>query len=665
MPNKLSQFWQELKRRNVVRVITVYAGAAFVILELVSNISEPFGLPDWTMKLVFVILIIGLIIAVILSWIYDIHPEEGIVKTEPVQERKSGGSPTASNGWKIASYISFAVIVGLIVLNIVPHSGKKEILDKSIAVLPFIDDSPDKDNEHIINGIMEDLLINLQTIKELRVPGRTSTEQYRNNPKSIPEIASEMNVTYIVEGSGQRYGNSLRLRVQLVEGSTDKHIWADSYDEVINGPEDIFRIQSRLAESIAKELQAVITPEEKELIESIPTTSLTAYDLYQRGKDELWKYNININNSEVLDKAENYFHEALTIDSAYSLAYLGLAEIYGRKNTITEYLSENFLDSVLMLTNMALSYDKDLADAYIIRGDYYRYTGSSDKALKDYNQALKLNANAWEAYYGKARLNWNNDVVASIDNYQKAIEIHRGRELPRILGHLGMQFEFAGFHEIAKAYFDDKLVLDNDSTAYLEFLGGIEWHRGNLEESNNYYYQGYILDSTNSTNQYHLWSGYSFAGHFDEALRYCEKWLAQLDTTLIISYRTNGMHRAGYVYWQNNLHDKAEAYFIRQLEFNNWEINSDLPNAQEGWSYYDRAAVYAFRGDRVKAYEDLNKLNERTRFPAWFITQIKIDPLFDSIRDEPEFQQIVRDVEAKYQAEHERVRQWLEENDML
>ena len=136
-PNKLSQFWQELKRRKVLRVITVYAAVAFVILQLVEILAPSLRLPERTMNFILVILIVGFIIAVILSWVYDIHPEGGIVKTEPVDKVKEVDVPKSSNSWKIASYFSFVVIVGLIVLNIVPRSNNKKILEKSIAVLPL------------------------------------------------------------------------------------------------------------------------------------------------------------------------------------------------------------------------------------------------------------------------------------------------------------------------------------------------------------------------------------------------------------------------------------------------------------------------------------------------------------------------------------------------
>jgi len=188
MPNKLSQFWQELKRRNVVRVITVYAGAAFVIIELINNITEPLHLPEWTPTLVIILLAIGFPVAIIFSWIYDVHPEGGIVKTEPAIKVKVEEFPRSSKGWKIASYISFVVILGLIVLNIIPRTDNKENLDKSIAVLPFKNDSPEQTEMYFIDGTMESILDNLCKIKDLRVVSRTSVEQYRNNPKPIPIV---------------------------------------------------------------------------------------------------------------------------------------------------------------------------------------------------------------------------------------------------------------------------------------------------------------------------------------------------------------------------------------------------------------------------------------------------------------------------------------------
>jgi len=669
MPNKISQFWQELKRRNVIRVITVYAGAAFVILELVDMSTEPFGLPSWTFTLASVLLSIGFIIAIILSWIYDVHPEGGMVKTEPAHEVKKEDIPKPSSGWKIASYISFVVIVALIILNIIPRNNRseaEEILDKSIAVLPFIDDSPDKNNEHIINGIMEDLLINLQSIKELRVPGRTTTEQYRNNPKSIPEISNELNVAYLVEGSGQRYGNKIRLRVQLIEGKTDKHIWADSFDEVINGPEDFFRIQSQIAKSIAAKLQAVITPEEKQLIEKIQTTNLTAYDFYQRGRAEHEKHWLD-GHKEALERAEDLYYQALEYDSTFALAYTGLAWVYWNKHELEEYLTENFLDSVLILTDIALSFDDQLAEGYIIKGQYFQSHNQKEQALNEYEKAIKFNPNEWLAYWGKGSLNYMDDNIKTIDNLNKAASLQRGSFLPLIYRRLCYAYLTAGFKETSYNYVEEALKLDNDSVEYYFALVRIEHGISDYENTIEFGERLGNIDST-FNDYYRTLSliGYSHLvlGQVEESLeclKKSEKILKSLDRTmgLVLTW-------LGHAYRVKGFNEEAKHYLNEGIE----EYHKILELGQFRQSreidvYYNLAASYASLGDKDKSYEYLRRMNQFERMSLWVTGNIKDDPMFNSIRNEPEFQQIVKDIEAKYHAEHERVRQWLKENDML
>ena len=198
-------------------MITVYAGAAFVIIELINNITEPLRLPDWTPTLVIVLLAIGFPIVFIVSWIYDAHPEGGVVKTDPVDKLKAEDITISSTGWKIASYISFVVIVGLIVLNVIPRTSNRKILDKSIAVLPFRNDSPDEEKMYFINGTMDAILDNLCMIADLRVRSRNTVEQYRDNPKPTPVVAEELNVSYVLQGSGQKIGNRVHLTVQLID----------------------------------------------------------------------------------------------------------------------------------------------------------------------------------------------------------------------------------------------------------------------------------------------------------------------------------------------------------------------------------------------------------------------------------------------------------------
>ena len=647
-PNKLSQFWQELKRRNVVRVSTVYAGAAFVIIELINNITEPLHLPEWTPTFVIVLLAIGFPILIIFSWIYDVHPEGGIVKTEPAEKVKAEKIPKSSNSWKIASYVSFAVILGLIVLNVIPRAGKKEILDKSIAVLPFESLSDDPEKRYQADGVMDAILLHLSKIEDLRVVSRTSVEQYRGTDKTINEICEEQDVAYVLEGSYRRYGDEARLIVQLIRAGKEGHVWANQYDRNWG---NILQVESEVAQEVARELQAVITPEEKQRIENIPTSNLTAYDFYQRGRQELgWD----------LDLAKKHFLEAHNYDSTFAEAYTGLAMVYYHQLYMTDYLSENYLDSMLILTNIALSYNDQLDEAYLIRGIYYWQIGNMDLAEMDFNQAVMLNPNNGKAYSRLSQMNLFTDFVKSISNQHKSISVDRGPDLGSRIFNLGYRYLMAGFLDKAEYYYREGFKLTNDTASFNGLMGMIQHFKGNFEEAIEYFKKCRLHHK-----YYNTWLGIDLymIGEKKESLEVFEEWIESQQEQGDLSI--NSMQRVAYAYWINGDQEKADYYFDLQIEYSLGIIELNRLYAQTYFSYYDLAGVYAFRGEKEKAYENLRIMNQAEVF-AWFLANlIKWDEMFDSIREEPEFQQIVRDVEAKYQAEHERVRQWLEDNEML
>jgi len=556
------------------------------------------------------------------------------------------------------------VVVVLFVFDIIGGDKRIKELEKSIAVLPFFNDSEDQENTYFINGIMDEVLINLQTIKDLRVVSRSSVEQYRDpNRPTSPEIANKLNVSYIVEGSGQKYGNTFVLRVQLLEGGKDRHLWGESYEQKIDNIDDIIRIQSQIAQSIANELKAIITPEEKQLIEKTPTTSLTAYDFYHRGREEYWKYWSNNDNREALEKAEDLYHIALEYDFTFALAYTGLARVYWSKHYWEEYFSVTFLDSVLILCDIALSFNDKLAEAYTIKGNYYQEQGAEQKALEEFDKALKINPNSWEVYYRKGLL-YPYDHVWVLENYHKAVLLNRGAELPTMLKDLAACYRNAGFPERAKNYLLEAFKLDGDSVNYYFNLVGIEGNYGNYKNAIELSLKGYAIDSNYVNFLRNLGYYYMFFGQYEESLKYFNKYTDRLISLGTLSSAYNLMHRIGYVYWQNNYKEEAEKYFDISAEY----CNKMIELGGRGWwgyhfyNYYDLAGIYAFRGEKDKAYENLRIFNQNETEPFWMVTLIKDDPLFNSIRDESEFQQIVRDVEVKYQAEHERVRKWLEEN---
>jgi len=664
-PNTLSQFWQELKRRKVIRVITVYAAAAFVILQLVEILAPSLRLPEWTMNLILVLLVVGFIIAVILSWIFDVHPEEGIVKTEPVQKASETSAPTSSKGWKIASYISFVVIVGLIVLNIIPRSkGTRgiEILDKSIAVLPFINDSPDQENEHFISGCMMSILDNLSKIKELRVINRASVDQYKNSTKSVREIAEELDVSYLIYARGQKFGNRIMLTVQLID-EEEELIWSNPYDRQITKVEDQISLQSEIARLIAEEINVIITPEEEVLMNKIPTSDLTAYEYWFRGNDEELNYWTGVNNYDALDRAEDLYLAALEHDPNYAQAYAGLASVYWNKNYDSEYYLESFLDSAVALIDMAISLDADLALAHKLKADYYYRTGQSKQAIKEYGRALELNPNDWMMYVGLGIIYFNDDLTKELMYYHKAASLNRGKGLSEIFRSLVSTYARAGFGEKARYYLEQALTLDGDSIQYLGSLSNIMFCEGNRELQVELDKKVLNLDSTLVRVLLNLGIAYSYLGNYEEALVVYEKYFHNRKN--YIDPEGNNTHRIAYAYWLNGDLEKANYYFDKQMEYSIADIELGRSWGKLLYPHYDMAGIYATRGETEKAYVNLRILSTKERHPLWMVNLIRDDPLFTSIRDQPEFQQIVRDVEAKYQAEHERVRKWLKENDML
>jgi adenylate cyclase len=200
--NRVARFWQELKRRNVVRRNAVYAATAFVILELMSIIVEPLGLPDWTLLVIIILLSIGFIISIIFSWIYETGPDGGLEKTKPTQYNEGERQAPGSSTWKIASFISFIVIIGLIVLNVIPRFPPTETdqeLEKSIAVLPFENMSNDAEDAYFGDAMTDEIIMQLYKIDAFEVRSRTSVMQYKTGEKTTPTIGDELKVKYMKE----------------------------------------------------------------------------------------------------------------------------------------------------------------------------------------------------------------------------------------------------------------------------------------------------------------------------------------------------------------------------------------------------------------------------------------------------------------------------------
>jgi TolB-like protein len=226
--------------------------------------------------------------------------------------------------------------------------SKTAIKEKSIAVLPFKYLSDEAEKQYLADGMMDAILTGLSKIKDLRVISRTSVEQYRNTEKTTGTIGKELDVAYLLEGSFLKNGNQVRLVLQLIRTSDDSHVWTHGYNGDWN---TIFGIQSEVTESVASALNTEITPEEKQLIQKMPTINPNAYDFYIRGVDEFDNYDDSIS----LENAQHLFQKAVELDSTFALGYSLLAGVYWSKHYWKTFLSETFLDSVLILSNLALA----------------------------------------------------------------------------------------------------------------------------------------------------------------------------------------------------------------------------------------------------------------------------------------------------------------------
>ncbi|MDT8402511.1 MAG: tetratricopeptide repeat protein [Bacteroidales bacterium] len=663
MDDKIPNFWQELKRRRVIRVIPVYAAAAFVLLELVDIISDPFGLPVWTLKLVFVLLCIGLVVAVILSWVYDFTPE-GVKKTKPAgkQIQQEAEKHKEKKGWKLVSYISFAVILGLLLVNIFAIKGKtvkSDITDKSIAVLPFKCLSEDKSNQYLADGVMDAILLHLSKIEDLRVLARTSVEQYRDASKTVREIGNELNVAFILEASFQKYGDNARLIVQLIRSSDDGHVWANEYDR---DWKDIFAVQSEVAQTIAKELNVVISTEKKQIIDKVPTVNLAAYDLYLKANNFRENY---FDNREVSDyqTAMNLYKAALTLDTAFARAHSSLALLYYSRYYYEDYFKENFLDSCLILARKALTLDDRLDEAYFVTGQYYRATGKIDDALENYNKAIRINPNFYSAYEerGYTYLRYKKDYISGIQNYNQALNLVRGDEQASLLRELADSYTEIGFTDRAKNCLNKAITLDQDTIRHYRYLGWLEFSSGNFELALSIIKDALAGDTSRAIAMdfYNClpptYSEETYQNVLKMIKRYSERGAIPLQYS----------HRFGFAFWQVGKEKDAREYFEKQIEYGEESIRLTRSIAMTMAAHYDLAGTYAFIGEKEKAYSYLEEWSRMDSYPLWWVTLFKNDPLFNSIRGEERFQGILLEVEAKYMAEHEKVRKWLEENNEI
>jgi TolB-like protein len=318
-------FLTELKRRNVYRAAVAYGVVAWFLTQLTTQVLPLFEIPNSAVRFVVIALAVGFPIAMLLSWVYEFTPE-GIVRTEDLRPAQARSSQRATG--RILDFIiigALLLVIAMLIVGRLPfyRQTDESISQKSIAVLPFENLSRDPDNAYFADGIHEEILTRLASIADLKVISRSSTQQYQSKPRNLREIAKQLGVANILEGSVQKAADQVRVNVQLVNAQTDSHLWADTYDRKLT---DIFGVESEIAKGIAEALQAKLTGREEQALAVKPTTNPEAYEAYLRGLAFEGRSRYSF---ETLREANGFYERAVQLDPNFAIAWARLSRTHG------------------------------------------------------------------------------------------------------------------------------------------------------------------------------------------------------------------------------------------------------------------------------------------------------------------------------------------------
>ena len=563
-------------------------------------------------------------------------------------------NPKSRLPYVILTGIILVLAAILITWKLQPHLEKVE-LDKSIAILPLEYLSEDPGKQYLADGVLDAITGHLSKIKGLRVTPRTSIEQYRETTKTASIIGKELDVSYLIEGSFLMVEDQVMLTIQLVSAKDEDHVFFKEYKRDYK---DIIAVQSEVAQTIAKEIEVIITPSEKDLIEKTPTENLTAYDLYLKAKAEP-----DIAKSLIL------YNLVLDFDSTFALAYAGLAQCYREKHFWDTYFKEDFLDSSLILANIALSYDNQLEEGYRIKGKYFQDKGKFDEALKNFEKAVDINPNAANIWYDMGVLYGSKqDYLNAMICMRNAYNIDISEYQFQVLTMMSMGSSHLGLFEESRDYLRRLFELETGSEGEIDSL---KYNVSMLLVEYQYTFSDSLLSLLElAVNKYpddlnylhYLGYEYMFHGDFEHAYYYIKKHKELVEERG--QFELVRTHRLGYVAWELGKYEEAEEYFKTQMYHCKESIRLKRPYGLRD-AYFDLAGIYAFKGQKDLAYESLDKFASSNFYPIWLINLINNDPMFNNIRDEPRFQRIIDIMKLKNRKERERVEIWMAEHNSL
>ena len=706
----------ELRRRNVFRMVVLYAVAAWLIVQVAEVLIDLAKLPDWIGTTTLALLAVGFPIALIFSWFYELTPE-GISLEKDVDPAES---ITHITGRRLDFLVISLLCAGLILFAYdkwwIGAPPKQ-----SIAVLPFSNRSALAEDAYFVDGIHDDILTQLAKLSSFeKVISRTSMEQYRETSKPMPQIGQELGVATILEGGVQRAGDRVRINVQLIEAATDEHLWAETYDRQLT-VENIFLVQEQIAREVAKALRVRLTPQEDNRLAKLPTTSLNAYRLYNLGRQETYK-----RTADSTERAIEYFEEAIRSDPDYAQAYAGLARVYLYQHFYGGLSRKDAIRQARPAAERAIQLDPILAEGYAALGYVNMYDRQWTAAESNFDTAIALNpGSAW------ARGTYGFFLAYDPNRYDEAIiQFEAATRLSPLdaPAHALLAYTYAEAHRSQDALetLHYALNLDPDHPLIYEYFGDVYGlFLGRLDEAVKWYARGLERDPDSVRLRPFMAAFYLDLGdittarllieqqiksamhgqvrtetlqlalllylrRYEEALEFAEEdWQRfgpLVDSLLQDLYSLHGQYQRALeindqrieLYEDNIPHPETkvtarnltvaiyraailagvgEDARAQQLLHNCLEAAKTVPSRE--WYLFGNfqlVQIYALLGDVPNALLALRESIDEGKRSGWWIDLLH-SPITAPLRNEPQFQEMVEEIRADMAAQLENVRE--------